>query len=107
MQRQDVDRSSLTSDGVRRLDDRLPAEVLEATDDLLDESRVGGVEEPIQAFAVPADAHIDRRTQPFTDPTQRPKLNVVDPTGLHLRNQLSGNPDDIRQILLTPPSPNP
>lgn len=106
MQREDIDRSSLTSNGVGRLDDRLPAEVLEPPDDLLDESSVGSVEEPIQAFAVPTNTHIDRRTQAFSDPKHCPKLHVVDLTRLHLRDQLPGNPDDLCQVLLAPTSPN-
>lgn len=65
------------------------------------------VEKPIEALAVPTDSHINRRTQRLTDSTQRPELHVVDPTGLHLRNQLSGNSDDIGEILLTPAAPNP
>ncbi len=57
---------------------------MKSVDDLVNEARVGGIEQPIEALAMPSNAEIHSGSQPFADPKQRSELHVVDLAGFDL-----------------------
>lgn len=57
--RQDIDRPTLAELAERDFDGALPASSLEADDDELHQPGVRFVQQPIEAFAMPSDTHIE------------------------------------------------
>ncbi len=62
-----VDRPALTPDGERHLDVGDPPRGTESDDQLVDESGMRLVEQPVQAFAVPPKANVERRIKGLSD----------------------------------------
>jgi hypothetical protein len=59
MPAQDVDGSPLTEVVEGHLDRRLPTGVRDHSNHMFDKGRMGGIEEPIEAFAVPSNANVE------------------------------------------------
>jgi len=56
---ENVDRAALAVPAEGDLDRDDPAQLVEQSDDLVDERRVRGIEQPIQALAVPPNANVE------------------------------------------------
>lgn len=106
MQREDVDGAALTARGKRRLHDGLPAERLETSHRDLDQVRVGGVQQTIEGFASPSNEHLERGAESLGHQAQRTDLDVIETTGLDLRDELPRDADLTGEVELAPAPAN-
>lgn len=85
--REDIDRSSLAEVVERRFREDLPATLGEQRDNLVDETRMGGVEQSIEVFAVPIQPHGDAGIQALADPLQATDRQAPHPACLGSRDR--------------------
>jgi hypothetical protein len=98
MKREDVDGSALTPDVERDLGRYLPLVRRQDLHDTIDQACVTGIEQSVQAFALPQEANIDPRAERSRDSDERvdrdsirmPALDAPDDSSRNMR--LSGEP---------------
>jgi hypothetical protein len=100
VEREDVDRAPLAANRERSFDDRFPAKVLKPKDNLLDESRVGRIEQSVETLAMPPDADVKGRSKAFDHPAKRSQLRILDLARLELRDHLPRDAGEIGDIHL-------
>jgi len=100
MEGKHVHRAAFAADVERHLDGALPARGAEPLHDLLDERGVTCVEQSIQCFAIPGQAHLEPSSETTRDPLQGRQSKRVDLAAL-------GSPDlgptrmsPLRQVVL-------
>jgi hypothetical protein len=104
--RQNVDRAALAQDRERHLDRDIPASFAEQYHRRVDESGVRLIEQPIEAFAAPAQLQIEARTQCTCDSAQDPERNDRNLAALDLRNHPSRYVGQTSEILLSEAASN-
>lgn len=97
-----IDRASLAEDVERHLNSDVPAEASEPAGHLLHEKGMVGVQQPVESFAVPAQAQIDAGAQCAGDRLEGTQRELVEVTSFNAGNGAPRQPGGDADIDLSP-----
>jgi len=105
VEREEVDRPTLTVFGVGNLRDHLPPEVAQQPRRLLAEARVRPVEEPVNLAAPPAHEQDELCIEYRNQPPEPADGDPFDPAALDARNQVLARTGTLTHLALRKPEP--